>query len=558
MTWPKKKLETLALCAIACGLGLASVAAEQPPLPDPAKFHVYLLTGQSNMAGRGELTPSNRVATVRVLKMDKEGRWVPAEEPIHFDVPFAGAGLGASFARAMADAESDVTIGLVPCAVGGSPMWRWDPGTMYYTNTIARARAAMKVGTLKGILWHQGCSEANVETNAFGYAERVAKMMRSFRKDLGAPDVPIVAGELGWFLDDVVGYKPSKYWRQVNTEINLLPRLLEKCAVVSSEGLTANADNLHFNTPSQRAFGLRYAKAMRRLQTGCLRIGVIGCDTSHAVEFAENPAFNVVCAYKWGSRDIFSSTNRYPAYIARMRELGVTMVDSIPELLAKCDAVLLETNDGRPHLEQATEVFRSGKPVFIDKPLAGSWEDCVKIYAAAKAAKATFFSGSALHYNSNAVAVARGDFGAVRGAVAWSPDNFEPTQQEYFWYGVHGVELLFGALGPGCEKVSCTRTEEGDAITGVWSDGRIGIVKLNNVARKVNAGGFGGRAFTAKGVIDLGGWESYQGLENDILAYFKTGRPPRTLDEQLEIYAFMEAARRSQAEGGRQVAVPKP
>ena len=155
------------------------------------------------------------------------------------------------------------------------------------------------------------------------------------------------------------------------------------------------------------------------------------------------------------------------------------------------------------------------------------------------------------------VAVARGDFGAVRGAVAWSPDNFEPTQQEYFWYGVHGVELLFGALGPGCEKVSCTRTEEGDAITGVWSDGRIGIVKLNNVARKVNAGGFGGRAFTAKGVVDLGGWESYQGLENDILAYFKTSRPPRTLDEQLEIYAFMEAARRSQAEGGRQVAVPK-
>ena len=405
MTWTKKKLETLALCAIACGLGLASVAAEQPSLPDPAKFHIYLLAGQSNMAGRGELTPSNRVATVRVLKMDKEGRWVPAEEPIHFDVPFAGAGLGASFARAMADAESDVTIGLVPCAVGGSPMWRWDPGTMYYTNTIARAKAAMKVGTLKGILWHQGCSEANVETNAFGYAARVAKMMRSFRKDLGAPDVPIVAGELGWFLDDVVGYKPSKYWRQVNTEINLLPRLLEKCAVVSSEGLTANADNLHFNTPSQRAFGLRYAKAMRGLQTGELRIGVIGCDTSHAVEFAENPAFNVVCAYKWGSKDIFSSTNRYPAYIARMRELGVTMVESVPELLAKCDAVLLETNDGR-----------------------------------------------------------------------------------------------------------------------------IGIVKLNNVARKVNAGGFGGRAFTAKGVIDLGGWESYQGLENDILAYFKTGRPPRTLD----------------------------
>lgn len=289
---------------------------------------------------------------------------------------------------------------------------------------------------------------------------------------------------------------------------------------------------------------------------GELRIGIIGCDTSHTIEFAENPEFNVVSAYKWGSKDIFSSTNRYPVYIARLRELGVTMVESISELLAKCDAVLLETNDGRPHLEQAMEVFKSGKPVFIDKPLGARWEDCIAIYKAAKKANTTFFSGSALHYNSNAVAVARGDFGAVRCAVTWSPDIFEPTQQEYFWYGIHGVELLFGALGPGCDRVSCVRTKEGDVLTGVWKDGRMGVVKLNNAAVKIPSGGFGGWAFTEKGKVDLGGWESYRGLENDILTYFKTGKPPRTMEEILEIYAFMEAARRSQAQGGISIRLP--
>jgi len=281
-----------------------------------------------------------------------------------------------------------------------------------------------------------------------------------------------------------------------------------------------------------------------------LKIGVIGCDTSHTIEFAENPELNVVCAYKWGSRDIFSSTNRYPAYIRRLQELKVEMVGSIAELLGKCDAVLLETNDGRPHYEQALEVFRSGKPVFIDKPLGGDWADCVKIFETAKKMNVTFFSGSALHYNTNAVKALRGEFGKVRGAMTWSVDRPEPTQQDYFWYGIHGVELLFGAMGPGCEKVSCTRSPEGDVLTGVWKDGRLGVVKLNNTAYHENGCGFGGMAFTEKGPVDLGRWESYKGLEDQILLYFQTKKLPRPMEEQLEIYAFMEAARRSQALNG--------
>ena len=118
------------------------------------KYDIFILGGQSNMAGRGTLTDDNRISAERVLKFTKDGKWVAAAEPIHFDKPVAGAGLAASFARTLADRDHDAVIALVPCAFGGSTIRDWQPGRVHYTNLVARVRAAMKDGEVKGFLWY--------------------------------------------------------------------------------------------------------------------------------------------------------------------------------------------------------------------------------------------------------------------------------------------------------------------------------------------------------------------------------------------------------------------
>ena len=173
------------------------------------------------------------------------------------------------------------------------------------------------------------------------------------------------------------------------------------------------------------------------------RVGIIGCDTSHAIAFTKlmnadkDPdcaGFRVTAAHKWGSPDIFSSTNRYPKYIAQLEEMGVVMKPTIADLLKDVDVVLLETCDGRPHYAQALEVFKSGKPVFIDKPVAASLADAIKIAEAGKKLNAKWFCSSALRYVKNAQAARNGKFGPIRGADCWTPNQFEATQSEFYWY----------------------------------------------------------------------------------------------------------------------------
>ena len=224
-----------------------------------AATDVYLLIGQSNMAGRGELTPSNRLDLSGVTMLNRSNAWVAAAEPIHFDKPWrAGAGLAASFAADMRAADSSVTVGLVPCAMGGTPIAKWlPPDAVYFTNAVQRTRVALATsgGRLRAILWHQGEGDCSKKGLAV-YPERLKKLVAALRQEFGE-DVPFVAGELqqGRPLYD-------EYNRLLHETIREIP----KSAWVSSEGLTTNSDKVHFNTPSLRIFGHRFAEAVKRLR----------------------------------------------------------------------------------------------------------------------------------------------------------------------------------------------------------------------------------------------------------------------------------------------------
>ncbi len=292
------------------------------------------------------------------------------------------------------------------------------------------------------------------------------------------------------------------------------------------------------------------------------RVGIIGLDTSHSIAFAKSlnavppkdglAGMRVTVAYPWGSRDIESSTSRIPAYTEEVKQLGVKIVDTIPALLAEVDYVLLETNDGRPHLEQALEVMRAGKPVFIDKPVAGSLEDAVCIYEAAKHYKVPVFSSSSLRFMEDAQAARNGSCGKVLGCDTFSPCSLEATHPDLFWYGIHGIEILFTVMGPGCQTVNRSSTPDADVVMGTWEGGRVGTFR----GMRGGKSGYGGNVFGADKFMPLGNFQGYDPLLMAISKFFATGEPPVSAIETLEIYAFMEAADESKRQGGATVSVP--
>src|SRR5262245_6535349 len=219
-----------------------------------------------------------------------------------------------------------------------------------------------------------------------------------------------------------------------------------------------------------------------------LKAGIIGLDTSHVPAFTgllNNPkdadfqGVKVVAAYAGGSHDIPSSKDGLEGFTREVRDkYGIEIVDSIDELLKKVDVVLLESVDGRKHLEQATPVIKAGKKLFIDKPIAGSLADCLMIFELARAHKVPVFSSSALRFASGVVAVkSNPKVGKVQGCVAWSPCPLEEHHPDLFWYGVHGVETLFAIMGPGCQNVTRTHAKDADVVTGTWKNGRIGTFR---------------------------------------------------------------------------------
>lgn len=290
------------------------------------------------------------------------------------------------------------------------------------------------------------------------------------------------------------------------------------------------------------------------------KVGVIGLDTSHSIAFTKalnDPdvapdlaGFPVVAAYPKGSLKIESSYSRIPGYTEEMKELGVEIVGSIDELLDKVDVVLLETNDGNRHLEQALPVFEAGKPVFIDKPIAGSLSDAIAIFDASERYGIPTFCSSSLRYAENSLSIRRGEaIGRVTGADTYSPASLEETHPDLFWYGIHGVEMLFTVMNTGCESVVRVHTGDTDVVVGTWEDGRIGTFR----GRRSGQHSYGGRAFGEDGETEIGPYQGYRPLLVEIVEFFRTGQPPVSREETLEIYAFMEAADESKRRGGEPV-----
>lgn len=286
------------------------------------------------------------------------------------------------------------------------------------------------------------------------------------------------------------------------------------------------------------------------------RVGIIGLDTSHAVAFtnelnADNPSaeyggYKVVAAYPQGSLDIDSSVKRIPGYIEEVKKKGVEIVASIPALLDKVDVVLLETNDGRRHLEQAMPVLKAGKTLFIDKPVAASLADAITIFEAAKHYKVPVFSSSSLRFMASAQDVVNGKIGKVLGADTYSPASLEKTHPDLFWYGIHGVETLYTVMGTGCKTVARQHNEGTDIVVGTWEDGRVGTFRGTRTGQH----NYGGTVYGEKGNSTLGPFGGYKPLLLQIIQLFQTGTVPVKAEETLEICAFMEAADESKRKKG--------
>ena len=294
-----------------------------------------------------------------------------------------------------------------------------------------------------------------------------------------------------------------------------------------------------------------------------LRVGMIGLDTSHAPAFTKllnDPAAPeelsgcpVVVATPQGSPDIAASAARVEKFTQEVRDLGVEIVDTVDALVAKCDVVLLESVDGRVHLEQALPVLRAGKPVFIDKPLAASLVDAVAIVEVSQRRKVPLFSSSALRFSPGVQAVRHGaqaGIGPVRHAESTGPCAHEPTHPDLFWYGIHGIEALFTVMGPECAAVRRTQASATiDEVQGRWSDGRTGLFRGDVTGKAA----FGGIVTGEQGDRQLGEFRGYRPLVVEIVKFFRTGTPPVDPRETLAIMAFMEAADESKRRGGAEV-----
>ncbi|GAB4027981.1 sialate O-acetylesterase [Spirosoma koreense] len=227
----------------------------------PPRLKLFLLIGQSNMAGRGVPEAADQQPTPRIWMLTKDLNWLPARDPMHFDKPAViGVGPGLAFAKQLANAYPAMTIGLIPCAVGGSGIDVWKPGAYYeptksypYDDALRRAKKALENGELAGFLWHQGESDSSPD-KASAYGPKLAELVQRFRKDLNAPHVPFVVGTLG---DFVVNRNPDA--RTVNQALQQAPQQVPDLYCVVSAGLTDKGDSTHFDTPSARTLGRRYA-----------------------------------------------------------------------------------------------------------------------------------------------------------------------------------------------------------------------------------------------------------------------------------------------------------
>jgi hypothetical protein len=291
-----------------------------------------------------------------------------------------------------------------------------------------------------------------------------------------------------------------------------------------------------------------------------LRAGIIGTDTSHVPQFTKtlnsHPEWKVmvVAAYKGGSPDLPISATRVDKFAATIQQdHGVELVDSIDALLAKVDVVLLESVDGRPHLAQVTPVFKAGKRVFIDKPLAASLEDARRIAALSKQTGTAFFSASSARFQADIPAIKKnssiGRTTKVQATYVLNKIDFHP---DLFYYGIHGVEALYAVMGPGCTRLSRKIEGDADITTCTWKDGRIGVYhgipKADPKLPLLTVWG-------DEGTVNASGGGGYDALIEKIAEFFHTGRAPVDVAETIEVFEFMTAAQLSKERNGAEVAL---
>lgn len=299
-----------------------------------------------------------------------------------------------------------------------------------------------------------------------------------------------------------------------------------------------------------------------------IKLGLIGLDTSHVTAFTQIlhdekdpwylPGGKVTVAYPGGSPDWELSHARIEGFTRELQDrFGVEIVSSIDEVSERCDAILIESVDGRVHLEQFRKVAGCGKPVFIDKPLAVSWQDARTIADIASKNGVPVMTASALRFSESVTRVLTSeDKGAIIGADVFGPMAFESTQPGLFWYGIHTVEMLFAIMGQGCERVVSICNDDHDAIVGTWKDGRIGVVRGNRRGNNE----FGGWVHREGGSqcinVSADSKPFYRGLLERVMDFLFSGKPAVSLSESLEVIAFIEAANASRG-SGRSVELPR-
>lgn len=289
-----------------------------------------------------------------------------------------------------------------------------------------------------------------------------------------------------------------------------------------------------------------------------IKVGVIGLSV-HSAAYTEiinsgasSPDFSgcrvVAIFHPAGNPDVEFSEKQLQSFTDTIKAHGVEFVSSIKELAKMVDAVMLLTNDGRPHLKEIIPVLKAGKPVYVDKPLAANLSDVLAIFKVAKKYKVPMFSCSPLRYVKEAQEIREGKVvGKVFGASAYGPAPLQKSHVDLFWDGIHAVESLYTVLGgTGCKTVSRTSTLDADVVVGSWTDGRIGVFR----GIRKGKSGFGGTAFGDKGIASIGAFNGYRPLVVAIVNFFRTGIVPVSEEETIEIYAFMDAADESKRLGG--------
>ena len=348
-------------------------------------------------------------------------------------------------------------------------------------------------------------------------------------------------------------------------------------------------------TLTHRSFGLLFLLSLAVIQSTVplqavepIKVGVIGLDNYQAVAFThlfhrakkgdDLAGLKVVCAVPRHSPDIKESVDSLPRWIEQFEKLEIDMVDSIDALLKRVDAVLVMSLDGRKHLDQVTPVLKAGKPVYIGRPLAASLEDAIEIFHRAREYKTPLFSCSQHRFVPGFIGMRNHPHvGKVLGCSVYGGLTTEPHHSDFFWHGVHSAETLFTIMGPGCVSVTRVSTNDFDLVTGVWKDGRIGTwrairkgaIKYSGIVfgKKgiLRAGNYGYgvpihwippkavSALAPKGehwIAPQGEYMGYKGVAIEIAKFFKTGKPPVSASETIEIFAFLEAAHESKRQGG--------